>query len=187
FMCRSRDAALPVGFCTLHATSVRVVSDLLESLGSNDYSLVTEQCLSDGDFPTTASPNPESPAAFECSKVLGRETGADLLIATDPDADRMGVIVRHEDSYVHLNGNQLGILLLDQGMKEKRGKTPVAIKSIVTSDLGRKITEAAGGEMIEVLTGFKYIGEQIKSLENEEDKQFVLGFEESYGYLLEPF
>ena len=72
-------------------------------------------------------------------------------------------------------------------MKEKRGKTPVAIKSIVTSDLGRKITEAAGGEMIEVLTGFKYIGEQIKSLENEEDKQFVLGFEESYGYLLEPF
>lgn len=181
------ESELSIVFSSLHGTSVPVVPELLESLGFNNYSLVTEQCVPDGDFPTTASPNPESPEAFEYSKVLGRETGADLLIATDPDADRMGVIVRHEDSYVHLNGNQLGILLLDQRMKEKRGKTPVAIKSIVTSDLGRKITEAAGGEMIEVLTGFKYIGEQIKSLENEEDKQFVLGFEESYGYLLEPF
>ena len=181
------ESELSIVFSSLHGTSVPIVPDLLDSLGFSNYSLVTEQCVPDGDFPTTASPNPESPEAFEDSKVLGRETGADLLIATDPDADRMGVIVRHEDRYVHLNGNQLGILLLDQRMKEKRDRTPVVIKSIVTSDLGRKITEAAGGEMIEVLTGFKYIGEQIKSLENDDDKQFVLGYEESYGYLLEPF
>lgn len=181
------ESELSIVFSSLHGTSVPIVPDLLDSLGFSNYSLVTEQCVPDGDFPTTASPNPESPEAFEYSKVLGRETGADLLIATDPDADRMGVIVRHEDRYVHLNGNQLGILLLDQRMKEKRDRTPVVIKSIVTSDLGRKITEAAGGEMIEVLTGFKYIGEQIKSLENDDDKQFVLGYEESYGYLLEPF
>lgn len=181
------ESELSIVFSSLHGTSVPIVPQLLDSLGFSDYSLVTEQCVPDGDFPTTASPNPENPEAFEYSKVLGRETGADLLIATDPDADRMGVIVRHEDRYVHLNGNQLGILLLDQRMKEDRDKTPVVIKSVVTSDLGRKITEAAGGEMIEVLTGFKYIGEQIKSLENEDDKQFVLGYEESYGYLLESF
>src|SRR5699024_6294078 len=178
---------LSIVFSSLHGTSVPIVPQLLDSLGFSDYSLVTEQCVPDGDFPTTASPNPENPEAFEYSKVLGRETGADLLIATDPDADRMGVMVRHEDRYVHLNGNQLGILLLDQRMKEDKDKTPVVIKSVVTSDLGRKITEAAGGEMIEVLTGFKYIGEQIKSLKNEDDKQFVLGYEESYGYLLESF
>ena len=181
------ESELSIVFSSLHGTSVPIVPQLLDSLGFSDYSLVTEQCVPDGDFPTTASPNPENPEAFEYSKVLGRETGADLLIATDPDADRMGVIVRHEDRYVHLNGNQLGILLLDQRMKEDRDKTPVVIKSVVTSDLGRKITEAAGGEMIEVLTGFKYIGEQIKSLKNEDDKQFVLGYEESYGYLLESF
>lgn len=181
------ESDLSIVFSSLHGTSVPIVPELLDTLGFKNYSLVEDQCRPDGDFPTTASPNPESPEAFDHSKVLGNETGADLLIATDPDADRMGVVVRHENEYVLLNGNQIGILLLNRRIHEKRGKTPVIIKSIVTSDLGRKITEAAGGEMIEVLTGFKYIGEQIKEMENEERKKFVLGYEESYGYLLEPF
>ncbi|AKG73726.1 phospho-sugar mutase [Salinicoccus halodurans] len=181
------ESDLSIVFSSLHGTSVPIVPELLDTLGFKNYSLVEDQCRPDGDFPTTASPNPESPEAFDHSKALGNETGADLLIATDPDADRMGVVVRHENEYVHLNGNQIGILLLNHRIHEKRDKTPVIIKSIVTSDLGRKITEAAGGEMIEVLTGFKYIGEQIKEMENEERKKFVLGYEESYGYLLEPF
>lgn len=181
------ESDLSIVFSSLHGTSVPIVPELLDRLGFKNYSLVSDQCVPDGDFPTTASPNPESPEAFDHSKELGNQTDADLLIATDPDADRMGVVVRHEGEYVHLNGNQLGILLLDYRIKEERDKTPVVIKSIVTSDLGRKIVDDAGGKMIEVLTGFKYIGEQIKALENDDENRFVLGYEESYGYLLEPF
>lgn len=181
------DSDLSVVFSSLHGTSIPIVPDLLDTLGFKNYSLAAEQCVPDGDFPTTASPNPESPEAFDKSKEVGNEIGADLLIATDPDADRMGIVVRHDNEYIHLNGNQIGILLLNHRIQEERDKTPVIIKSIVTSELGRKITEAAGGEMIEVLTGFKYIGEQVKAMEKDERRQFVLGYEESYGYLLEPF
>lgn len=179
------ESELSLVFSSLHGTSVPIVPELLDTLGFKNYSLVEGQCIPDGDFPTTASPNPESPEAFEHSKALGNEIGADLLVATDPDADRMGVVVRHKNEYIHLNGNQIGILLLNHRIKSAGDKTPVIIKSNVTSDLGSKIAEANGGEMIEVLTGFKYIGEQIKAIEN--DRKFILGYEESYGYLLEPF
>lgn len=179
---------LSIVFSSLHGTSVPIVPELLEALNFNQYSLVESQCVPDGDFPTTPSPNPESPEAFTLSVELGKEIGADVLIATDPDADRMGIVVKHEDSYEHLTGNQIGILLLNRAVKGiAADKTPVAIKSIVTSDLGKKIIEGAGGEMIEVLTGFKYIGEQLLAMEDDADRQFVLGYEESYGYLLRPF
>lgn len=178
---------LKVMFSSLHGTSVPIVPDILDSLDFENYHLVKDQCRPDGDFPTVKSPNPESEEAFEAARKLGADKGADLLIATDPDADRIGVEVLHKGEYVHLNGNQLGILLLKHRLEHHDGSVPVVIKSIVTSDLGRKIVEAKGGEMIEVLTGFKYIGEQIKAMEGNTDRTFVLGYEESYGYLLEPF
>lgn len=178
---------LKVIFSSLHGTSVPIVPEMLDALGFGNYTLVREQCQPDGDFPTVKSPNPESVEAFEEARKLGTETEADVLIATDPDADRIGLQVLHDGKYIHLNGNQLGILLLDHRLKMHEGSTPVVIKSIVTSDLGRKIAEEKGGKMIEVLTGFKYIGEQIKLLEGDESHQFILGYEESYGYLLEPF
>ncbi|KIH71089.1 phospho-sugar mutase [Salinicoccus roseus] len=178
---------LKVMFSSLHGTSVPIVPDILDSLDFENYHLVKDQCRPDGDFPTVKSPNPESEEAFEASRKLGTDKGADLLIATDPDADRIGVEVLHDGRFVHLNGNQLGILLLKHRLEHHEGSVPVVIKSIVTSDLGRKIVEANGGEMIEVLTGFKYIGEQVKAMEGNTDRTFVLGYEESYGYLLEPF
>ncbi|WP_342389037.1 phospho-sugar mutase [Salinicoccus bachuensis] len=178
---------LKVVFSSLHGTSVPVVPDILDSLDFENYQLVEDQCRPNGDFPTVKSPNPESEEAFEAARDLGNDTGADLLIATDPDADRIGIEILHDGRYVHLNGNQLGILLLKHRLERHEGSKPVVIKSIVTSDLGRKITEDKGGEMIEVLTGFKYIGEQIKAMEGASDRTFVLGYEESYGYLLEPF
>ena len=178
---------LKVMFSSLHGTSVPIVPDILDSLDFENYHLVKDQCRPDGDFPTVKSPNPESEEAFEAARMLGADKGADLLIATDPDADRIGIEVLHKGEYVHLNGNQLGILLLKHRLEHHEGSVPVVIKSIVTSDLGRKIVEAKGGEMIEVLTGFKYIGEQIKAMEGNTDRTFVLGYEESYGYLLEPF
>lgn len=182
------ESNLSIVFSSLHGTSVPIVPELLEALNFNQYSLVESQCVPDGDFPTTPSPNPESPEAFTLSVEMGKEIGADVLIATDPDADRMGIVVKHEDSYEHLTGNQIGILLLNRAVQSVAAdKTPVAIKSIVTSDLGKKIIEEAGGEMIEVLTGFKYIGEQLLAMEDDVDRQFVIGYEESYGYLLRPF
>ncbi|MFB9861412.1 phospho-sugar mutase [Salinicoccus siamensis] len=178
---------LKVVFTSLHGTSVPIVPELLDTLGFNGYQLVEEQCRPDGDFPSVESPNPENESAFEGARTLGSKNEADLLIATDPDADRIGVQVLHNGEYVHLNGNQLGILLLNHRLDNHDGPSPVVIKSIVTSDLGRKIAEDKGAEMIEVLTGFKYIGEQIKLLEDNPEKQFIFGYEESYGFLLEPF
>ena len=182
------ESSLSVVFTSLHGTSVPIVPDLLNALNFKQYTLVDKQCIPDGDFPTVASPNPESPEAFELAIDTGNETGADLLIATDPDADRMGVVVKHDESYVHLSGNQIGILLLNRGLKNiDEQVTPVAVKSIVTSDLGTKIIEDAGGEMINVLTGFKYIGQTILNMEDDLTRKFVIGYEESYGYLLKPF
>ncbi|MCG1008662.1 phospho-sugar mutase [Salinicoccus sp. ID82-1] len=178
---------LKVVFSSLHGTSVPIVPEMLDTLGFSSCTLVEDQCKPDGDFPSIKSPNPESVEAFEESRKLGTDIGADVLIATDPDADRIGLQVLHEGEYIHLNGNQLGVLLLDHRLKKHEGSTPVVIKSIVTSDLGRKIAEDRGAQMIEVLTGFKYIGEQIKNLEDDQEHQFILGYEESYGYLLEPF
>lgn len=182
------ESSLNVVFTSLHGTSVPIVPELFDALNFKQYTLVDEQCVPDGDFPTVASPNPESPEAFEHAIDTGNAVGADLLIATDPDADRMGIVVKHDESYVHLSGNQIGILLLNRAIQHMdRDMTPVAVKSIVTSDLGTKIIEDAGGEMVNVLTGFKYIGETILNMEDDMTRKFVIGYEESYGYLLQPF
>ncbi len=179
---------LRVVFSSLHGTALPVAGYILESLGFDDLHLVPDECEVDSDFTHVKTPNPEEPGAFSGARAEGKKRGADLLIATDPDADRIGIEVRHEGEYVHLNGNQLGAVLLYNRLKNTEfRRTPVVVKSVVTSDLSRKIAEKFGAGLVEVLTGFKYIGEVAKSLENDEEREFAFGYEESYGYLISDF
>ena len=148
-----------------------------------------EQELPDGNFPTAPYPNPEIRQAFECALKLADEIKPDLLLATDPDCDRVGIAVRDSGEYKLLSGNDVGALLLDFVLARRTEdgtlpKNPIAVKTIVSTELCRKITDSYGCELIEVLTGFKFIGEQITMLEKKgEENRFVFGFEESYGYL----
>jgi phosphoglucomutase len=142
----------------------------------------------DGDFPTVRFPNPEFPEAFALGKALAKANGCDLIIATDPDADRMGITIRDGEDYVGLTGNQVGCLLLDYIITAYREKGGVpadayAVKSIVTTELASEICAANGVTMFDVLTGFKFIGEVIKNHEEQGVGTYLLGFEESYGYL----
>jgi phosphoglucomutase len=151
---------------------------------------VEAQCTPDGDFPTCPKPNPEIDETLGMGIALCKETGADLLLATDPDCDRVGVVVRTpEGGYERLSGNEVGLLLLDYVLSAHKslGTLPenaVAVKTIVTSDLSFSIAKDYGVTIREVLTGFKYIGEVIKAHEARgEEKRYIFGFEESYGYL----
>ena len=147
----------------------------------------------DGDFTTVKSPNPEEAGAFEYAIRLGDETKADVLLATDPDADRMGAAVRQPDgTYQVITGNQIAAILLDYLLfaHQKAGTLPAnaaAVKSIVSSELPTVIAEHYGAKMVNVLTGFKFIAEQIKNYEETNAHTFMFGFEESYGYLVQPF
>lgn len=181
-------SGLSAVFSSLHGTALPVAEYILKDLGFDGLHLVEVECEVDSDFSYVKSPNPEEPAAFAGARALGEEVGADLLIATDPDADRIGIEVWHEGEYVHLNGNQLGVILLYNRLKTTSfERTPVVVKSVVTSDLSRKIAEKFGAELIEVLTGFKYIGAVAKSLEEDDTREFAFGYEESYGYLISDF
>ncbi len=149
--------------------------------------IVPEQARPDGNFPTCAYPNPEKAEALRLAVELGKKNGADIIIGTDPDADRIGAAVKTgSGDYRLITGNEMGVLLLDYIFSHSRSlpENPVAVKTIVTTDLARVVAESYGAEMREVLTGFKYIGETIKKLEaNGEGDRFVFGYEESYGYL----
>ncbi len=174
-------------FTPLHGTSAEIGSRLLKETGYTFFP-VAEQMIHDPYFGTVKSPNPENPAAFEYSIRLGKEKNADLLIATDPDADRLGVAVKNDGGYVLLTGNQTGAILLYYLLtqKKKLGKIPekgVVFNTVVTSDLGAKIARSFGLEVISTLTGFKFIGEQARLLETT-DKKFFFGYEESYGYVI---
>jgi phosphoglucomutase len=177
-------------FTPLHGTSAELGTELLSECGYR-FATVVEQMVHDPLFGTVRSPNPENPEAFAMAIARGRETGADLLVATDPDADRLGVAVREGSGYRLLTGNQTGAVLIDYllaGMKEK-GTLPekgVVFNTIVTSDLGAKIARSYGFEVVSTLTGFKYIGEQARFLEGT-DRHFVFGYEESYGYVIKDF
>lgn len=181
---------LKVVYTPLHGTGLSCVSSILKYIGIDNLRLVREQAKPDGDFPTCPRPNPEEREALELGIQECEKEGADLLLATDPDSDRIGVVVRHEDAYQQLSGNQVGILLLDYVLKcrQEAGtlpKNPVIIKTIVTTSMADRIAEHYGVEVINTLTGFKYIGEQIGLLEQAgEAKRFVFGFEESCGYLI---
>ena len=189
----SEEANVKVVFTPLHGTANKPVRSALSALGYKNVTVVKEQELPDAEFSTVKSPNPEEHAAFQLAIRDGIIVGADLLIATDPDADRLGIAVRNEKGeYIVLTGNQTGALLLDYllSQKKEKGTLPqngVVLKTIVTSELGRKITSAYGLETVDVLTGFKFIAEKIKEYEEEGDHTFLFGYEESYGYLIGDF
>jgi phosphoglucomutase len=189
----AKETDIKVVFTPLHGTANKPVRQALDALGYDQVTVVKEQELPDPQFSTVKSPNPEEPAAFELAIQYGKNVGADLLIATDPDADRLGIAVQNlEGEYVVLTGNQTGALLLDYILSQKKDKETlpkngVVLKTIVTSDIGRKIADAYDLTTIDVLTGFKFIAEKINQYETTGEHSFLFGYEESYGYLIGDF
>ncbi|MEC0379680.1 MULTISPECIES: phospho-sugar mutase [Bacillus] len=189
----SDEVDVSVVFTPLHGTANKPVRRGLEALGYKNVTVVKEQELPDPDFSTVKSPNPEEHAAFEYAIKLGEEQNADILVATDPDADRLGIAVKNsEGKYTVLTGNQTGALLLHYLLSEKKkqGTLPengVVMKTIVTSELGRAVASSFGLDTIDTLTGFKFIGEKIKEYEKTGQYTFQFGYEESYGYLIGDF
>ena len=180
---------LKVVYTPLHGAGFRLVPEVLQRIGLKHLFPVREQMVTDGNFPTVKSPNPENFEAFELAKKLAAETESDLVIATDPDADRLAVMVRSSGGeYVNLTGNQLGAMLIDYiaGSLSDSGRMPedpYAIKTIVTTELVSRICESWGIRLYNVLTGFKFIAEVIKKNEESGRGNFLFGFEESYGFL----
>ncbi|MBS8265717.1 phospho-sugar mutase [Mesobacillus boroniphilus] len=189
----AEEADVKVVFTPLHGTANKPVRNILDKLGYKNVLVVKEQELPDPEFSTVKSPNPEEHAAFELAIKEGKGIDADLLIATDPDADRLGIAVKDEQGeYVVLTGNQTGALLLHYilSQKKEKGTLPehgVVLKTIVTSELGRTIAKAFGVETIDVLTGFKFIAEKIGEYERSGGYKFLFGYEESYGYMVGDF
>ena len=182
-------SGLNVVYTPLHGSGNKPVRRILSKIGATNVTVVPEQELPDGNFPTAPYPNPEIRQAFECALKLAETVKPDLLLATDPDADRVGIAVPNGDEYRLFTGNEVGALLLEYILKGRKEngtlpEKPVAVKTIVTTDVCRKIAEDYGCELRDVLTGFKFIGEQIGLLEAVgEEQRYVFGFEESYGYL----
>ncbi|WP_276729739.1 phosphoglucomutase [Bacillus sp. (in: firmicutes)] len=189
----SKEVDVSVVFTPLHGTANKPVRRGLEALGYKNVTVVKEQELPDSDFSTVTSPNPEEHAAFEYAIKYGEEQNADILIATDPDADRLGIAVKNDQGkYTVLTGNQTGALLLHYLLSEKKkqGILPengVVLKTIVTSEIGRAVASSFGLDTIDTLTGFKFIGEKIKEYEASGQYTFQFGYEESYGYLIGDF
>ncbi|WP_108671843.1 phospho-sugar mutase [Peribacillus acanthi] len=184
---------IKIVFSPLHGTANKSVRNALKSMGYQHVTVVEEQELPDPNFSTVTSPNPEEHEAFELAIKKGEEIGADILIATDPDADRLGVSVKNLDGeYVVMTGNQTGALLLDYiiSSKSEKGMLPangVVLKTIVTSELGRVIADHHNLTTVDVLTGFKFIAEKMKEYEQTGEHTFLFGYEESYGYLIGNF
>jgi phosphoglucomutase len=189
----AKEVDLKIVFSPLHGTGKKMAEKGLKALGYESVHIVEEQAVPDPEFSTVKSPNPEDKAAFELAIRDGKEIDADILIATDPDADRLGVAVKGEDGeYILLTGNQTGAVLLDYILARKQEKETIptngrVFKTIVTSELGRKVAEHYGASVEDVLTGFKFIGEKIKNYEQSGEYQFLFGYEESYGYLIGDF
>ncbi len=189
----SQEVDVNVVFTPLHGTANKPVRHALEALGYKKVVVVKEQEFPDPNFSTVKSPNPEEHTAFELARKVGKEIDADLLIATDPDADRLGIAVKNDSGeYIVLTGNQTGGLLLHYilSQKKEKGTLPkngIVLKTIVTSEFGRAIAKSFGLETIDTLTGFKFIGEKIKEYEQTGQYVFQFGYEESYGYLIGDF
>lgn len=186
------DLDMKIVFTPLHGAGLEPVKAGLNKFGFNNVFLVDEQAIQDGDFPTVTYPNPEETDAFFLAIELGKKLNAELLLATDPDADRLGVAVRRNHTYELLTGNQLGALLLHYILytKQVNGTLPdngVILKTIVTSELGSAIAEQFGVSTVNTLTGFKYIAEKIAEFEKSGEYSYLFGYEESYGYLIETF
>ncbi len=180
---------LNVVYTPLHGAGNKPVRAVLERIGVKNVYVVPEQELPDGNFPTAPYPNPEIRQAFECALKLAEKVNPDLLLATDPDSDRVGIAIPDGEEYRLMTGNDVGALLLNYILECRTAngtlpKNPVAVKTIVSTELCNKIAEAYGCDLKNVLTGFKFIGEQVFLLEeNGEEDRFIFGFEESYGYL----
>ena len=190
---QSIEQKLKIVYSPLNGAGKLCVTRVLEEKGFTNIHIVEEQCEPDGNFPTCPYPNPEDDKAMELGIKLCEEMKADIFLATDPDSDRVGVVAKKGDHYQRLNGNQVGVLLLDYilGTKKEKGtlpEVPVIIKTIVTTEMVRRIAEDYNAVVIDTLTGFKYIGEKIGELEDKgELDRFVLGVEESCGYLIGPY
>ena len=177
---------LSIVYTPLNGTGCDIVPQMLRERGFDDVTIVPEQARPDGSFATCPYPNPEKAEALNLALELEKSRGADIVIGTDPDADRIGAAVKTKNGYRLITGNEMGVLLIDFVFSHSKRlpEKPVAVKTIVTTDLAARVAESYGAEMREVLTGFKYIGEVIKKLEEKgEGERFVIGYEESYGYL----
>lgn len=189
----AEQADLKIVFSPLHGTANKPVRKGLDAIGFQNVTVVKEQELPDANFSTVKSPNPEEHAAFELAIKYGTEIDADVLIATDPDADRVGVAVKDlSGEYKVLTGNQTGALMLDYILSQRKanGTLPnngVVLKTIVTSEIGRAVAQAYDIDTVDTLTGFKFIGEKIKEYEESGKYRFLFGYEESYGYLIGDF
>ncbi|HGP9274838.1 TPA: phospho-sugar mutase [Streptococcus pneumoniae] len=184
---------MKIVYTPLHGTGEMLARRALAQAGFNSVQVVEAQATADPDFSTVTSPNPESQAAFALAEELGRQVGADVLVATDPDADRVGVEVLQKDgSYLNLSGNQIGAIMAKYILEAHKnaGTLPenaALCKSIVSTDLVTKIAESYGATMFNVLTGFKFIAEKIQEFEEKHNHTYMMGFEESFGYLIKPF
>lgn len=186
---RDRASELKIIYTPIHGTGNIPVRRVLKELGYTSLEVVKEQELPDGNFPSAPYPNPEDPRVFSIALDMAKTSNPDIIFGTDPDCDRIGVVVKDKDGeFKVLSGNQTGILLTNyilKSLKETKSlpENGVVIKTIVTSEAARKIAENFNVELQDVLTGFKYIGEKIKEFEENNNKKYIFGFEESYGYL----
>lgn len=184
---------LAIVFTALHGTGTEPAKRAFSEFGFTDVTFVEEQCVPDPNFSTVKSPNPEEAAAFELAIAYGEKNDADLLLATDPDADRLGVAVRDgQGEYVLLTGNQIGALMIRYLLERKKmdgdlSPNGVVMKTIVTTELAREIAASYGVETLDTLTGFKFIAEKIEEFEESNEKSFLFGYEESYGFLIGDF
>lgn len=176
-------------YTPFHGTGYRLIPEALRRLGMKHVLCVAEQMVIDGDFPTVVSPNPENPEGFALAVALARENGADFILGSDPDADRVGIMVRdRKGEYVTISGNQTGVLLLDYliGAKRRAGTLPenaVALKTIVTTEMARKVAETNGVTCYDTFTGFKFMAEKKNELESTGAGKVIFSYEESYGYM----
>lgn len=177
-------------YTPFHGTGYQLVPEVLRRLGVKNLICVPEQMVIDGNFPTVTSPNPENPEGFQLAVALAKENGADFILGTDPDADRVGIMVKdHEGVYIPITGNQTGVLLLDYliGAK-KRAVTmpekPVVLKTIVTTEMARRVAELGGAACFDTFTGFKFMAEKKNELEKSGKGKVIFSYEESYGYMI---
>ena len=177
-------------YTPFHGTGHKLIPEALGRLGVKHLLCVPEQMVIDGDFPTVVSPNPENPEGFYLAVDLAKKEGADFILGSDPDADRVGIMVRTKDGeFKVITGNQTGVLLLDYliGAKKRAGtmpEKPVALKTIVTTEMARKVAEVNGLQCFDTFTGFKFLAEKKDKLENSGEGKVIFSYEESYGYML---
>ena len=180
-------------YTPFHGTGYKLIPEALRRLGMKHVICVPQQMIIDGNFPTVVSPNPENPEGFALAVDIAKREGADFILGSDPDADRVGIMVRtKDDDFVVISGNQTGVLLLDYliGAKRRTGKmpeNPVALKSLVTTEMARKVAEDNGLECFDTFTGFKFLAEKKDQLESSGEGNVIMAYEESFGYMLGSF